>query len=95
MTSGGFLVWFFIFILIVIIVALIAVIGAVSGAVAGIVVGAVVDICWLVFLSDIGIYEIIPGFVASMIAAVVVTLITKKPSEDIEKLYDNSVAYTE
>lgn len=66
-----------------------------SGAVAGIVVGAVVDICWLVFLSDIGIYEIIPGFVASMIAAVVVTLITKKPSEDIEKLYDNSVAYTE
>ena len=66
-----------------------------SGAVAGIVVGAVVDICWLVFLSDIGIYEIIPGFVASMIAAVVVTLITKKPSGDIEKLYDNSVAYTE
>lgn len=37
MTSGGFLVWFFIFILIVIIVALIAVIGAVSVAVAGIV----------------------------------------------------------
>ena len=66
-----------------------------GGAVAGIVVGAVVDICWLVFLSDIGIYEIIPGFVASMIAAVVVTLITKKPSEDIEKLYNNSVAYTE
>ena len=66
-----------------------------GGAIAGIVVGAVVDICWLVFLSDIGIYEIIPGFVASMIAAVVVTLITKKPSEDIEKLYDNSVAYTE
>ena len=66
-----------------------------GGAVAGIVVGAVVDICWLAFLSDIGIYEIIPGFVASMIAAVVVTLITKKPSEDIEKLYDNSVAYTE
>lgn len=66
-----------------------------GGAVAGIVVGAVVDICWLVFLSDIGIYEIIPGFVASMIVAVVVTLITKKPSEDIEKLYDNSVAYTE
>lgn len=66
-----------------------------SGAVAGIVVGAVVDICWLVFLSDIGIYEIIPGFIASMIAAVVVTLLTKKPSKDIENLYDASVAYTE
>ncbi len=66
-----------------------------SGAVAGIIVGAVVDICWLVFLSDLGIYEIIPGFAASMIAAVVVTLCTKKPSKEIEKLYDDSVAYTE
>lgn len=66
-----------------------------SGAVAGIVVGAVVDICWLVFLSDIGIYEIIPGFIASMIAAVAVTLLTKKPNKDIEKLYNDSVAYTE
>lgn len=66
-----------------------------SGAVAGILVGAVVDICWLVFLSDLGIYEIIPGFAAGMIAAVVTTLCTKKPSKEIEKLYDNSVAYTE
>lgn len=66
-----------------------------SGAVAGILVGAVVDICWLVFLSDLGIYEIIPGFAAGMIAAVVTTLCTKKPSKEIEKLYDDSVAYTE
>ncbi len=66
-----------------------------SGAVAGIVVGAVVDICWLVLFSDIGIYEIIPGFAASMIAAVAVTLCTEKPSKEIEKLYDDSVAYTE
>lgn len=66
-----------------------------SGAVAGILVGAVVDICWLVFLSDLGIYEIIPGFIAGMIAAIVATLCTKKPSKEIEKLYDDSVAYTE
>ena len=66
-----------------------------KGAVAGIIVGAVVDICWLVFLSDLGIYEIIPGFAAGMIAAVVVTLCTKKPEKEVEKLFDDAVAYTE
>ena len=66
-----------------------------SGAVAGILVGAVVDICWLVFLSKVGIYEIIPGFIAGLIASVVVTLCTKKPSDKVEKLYDDAVAYTE
>ncbi len=66
-----------------------------QGAVAGIVVGAVVDICWLAFLSDLGIYEIIPGFIASMAVSVIVTLCTKKPAKDIEKLFDDAVAYTE
>ena len=45
-----------------------------KGAVAGIFVGAAVDICWLAFIG-LGIYEIIPGFVAGLIAAVVVFLI--------------------
>ena len=66
-----------------------------QGAVAGIVVGAVVDICWLVFLSDLGIYEIIPGFIASMAVSVIVTLCTKKPAKNVEKLFDDAVAYTE
>lgn len=64
-----------------------------KGAVAGIVTGAVVDVLWLVFLSFTGIYEILPGFVASLIAAVVVTLCTKTPSEDVQKLFDDAVAY--
>ena len=59
-----------------------------SGAVAGIAVGAVVDICWLAFLSNIGIYEIIPGFFASLIAAIVVSLLSKAPSKDVEELFD-------
>ncbi len=63
------------------------------GAVAGIVVGAVVDIGWFAFLSSTGIYEIIPGFIASTIVAVVVTLLTKKPGADVEALYDKAVAY--
>ncbi|MGZ7236531.1 sodium:solute symporter family transporter, partial [Streptococcus pyogenes] len=41
-----------------------------GGAVAGIVVGAVVDIAWLAWLSFTGIYEIIPGFILGLIAAV-------------------------
>ena len=66
-----------------------------KGAVAGILTGAIVDICWLAFLSSTGIYEILPGFVASLIVAVAVTLMTKKPSEEVEKLFDDAVAYDE
>ena len=62
-----------------------------SGAVAGIAVGAVVDICWLALLSDTGIYEIIPGFFASLIAAIVVSLLSKAPSKDVEELFDRAV----
>ncbi|MBE6763576.1 MAG: sodium/proline symporter [Ruminococcaceae bacterium] len=74
-----------------------------SGALAGILTGAVVDIAWLVFLNDglgllklenpLGIYEILPGFVLGMIAAVVVSLMTKKPSEEVEELFDTAVNY--
>ncbi len=64
-----------------------------AGAVAGIVAGFVVDIAWLAFLSSTGIYEIIPGFIASTVAAVVVTLLTKKPGAEVEALYDKAVAF--
>ena len=40
-----------------------------GGAVAGIVVGALVDVLWLVFLKGTGVYEIIPGFFAGLLAA--------------------------
>lgn len=59
-----------------------------AGAVAGILTGAVVDILWLAFLKDFGLYEIIPGFLASLIVAVLVTLITKKPSDEVVAIYD-------
>ena len=62
-----------------------------SGAVAGIAVGAVVDIAWLAFLSGTGIYEIIPGFFASLIAAVIVSLCSKAPGKDVEELFDRAV----
>ena len=62
-----------------------------AGAVAGIVVGAAVDGLWLVFLSGTGIYEIIPAFAASMVAAVVASLLSKKPSAEVEALFDKAL----
>ena len=74
----------------------------IAGAVAGIAGGALVDIGWLILFKtdaaviyNTGIYEILPGFAAGMIFAVVVTLITKKPSAEVEELYDKAVAYTD
>ncbi len=67
-----------------------------KGAVAGILVGAAVDILWFVYFSaKTGIYEIIPGFILGLIAAVVTALVTEKPSMEVEELYDRAVAYTD
>ena len=63
-----------------------------KGAVAGISVGAIVDILWLVLLSKTGLYEIVPGFVAGLCAAVVVTLMDKKPDAEVEALFDKAVS---
>ncbi len=60
------------------------------GAVAGIVVGAAVDILWLACLSSIGLYEIIPGFIAGLLAAVIASLLTPAPSKEVEALFDEA-----
>lgn len=59
-----------------------------AGAVAGILAGAAVDILWFVFLASTGVYEIVPGFAAGLIAAIVVTLLTKKPSDEVIAIYE-------
>ena len=66
-----------------------------SGAVAGIVVGAAVDILWLAFFASTGVYEIIPGAVCGLIAAVAVSRCGKAPGKDVEALFDKAVAYSE
>lgn len=67
-----------------------------AGAVAGIIGGAVADIAWLLLftstirpaaISDTGVYEIVPGFIAGLIIAVVVTLATKAPGKEVEAIY--------
>ena len=64
-----------------------------AGAVAGIVVGAAVDICWIIFLKQTGVYEILPGFAAGAVAAFVAAKLAGTPSEEVMKLYDEAVAY--
>ena len=63
------------------------------GALVGIVVGAVVDIYWFTNLAHLGIYEIIPGFFASLVAAVIATLCSPAPSKEVEALFDKAVNF--
>lgn len=67
-----------------------------SGAVAGICTGFIVDILWYAFLStSTGLYEIIPGFLAGLIAAVVVSLLSKAPSKEVLALFEVAKEPTE
>lgn len=67
-----------------------------KGAIAGIVVGFAVDALWYAFLSGTtGLYEIIPGFIASMIAAVTVSLLDKAPSKEITDMFEAAKEPTE
>jgi sodium/proline symporter len=73
-----------------------------AGALAGIIVGFVVDALWYAPLLKVnaekyisladntGIYEIIPGFFAGLIAVVIVSLLTKRPSLDVMMLFEKS-----
>ena len=63
-----------------------------TGAIAGIVAGAAVDVIWLAAFSGTGLYEIIPGFIAGFIVAVIATLCGKGPGADVKALFDKSVA---
>ena len=77
-----------------------------QGAIAGIVVGALTAILWNIFMLEGGalsvafsldcciynteMYELLPGFVFSMIAIVVVSLLTPEPSEEMNKEFDEA-----
>lgn len=74
-----------------------------KGAVFGIIVGALVDMLWLWLpVSDglsltslTGVYEIIPGFAIGALAAIIVTIIDKTPSDEVKQIFqkatDNSI----
>lgn len=61
-----------------------------TGAVSGMLSGAIVVILWIVFVKPLGsindffnLYEIVPGFLTSLIVTFVVSLFTKKPDLDV------------
>jgi len=59
-----------------------------KGAFAGIAAGAIVDIAWYFLLTaKTGIYELLPGFAAGLIVAILVSLIDKKPSQEVEAIF--------
>ena len=82
-----------------------------KGALVGVIAGAVTDVLWLVLFTstldgmfgagvstcvyNTGIYELIPGFAVSMIAAVVATLLDKEPSKEVTDIYDAATAAVE
>lgn len=58
-----------------------------AGALAGITAGALGDIGWLEFFKSTGVYEIIPGVLLGLLAAILVSLATKAPSQEVLELY--------
>lgn len=65
-----------------------------KGAVAGVISGFGVDIIWRYALHSTSLaelYEIIPGFAIGLIVCVIVTLLTEKPSKEVEELFDKGV----
>lgn len=66
-----------------------------AGAVAGMLVGAVTCFVWKFFLVDyaaqypvFGLYELAPGFLFALVSIVVVSLLTGKPSKEIQDEFD-------
>ena len=64
-----------------------------TGATVSILAGAIVDIGWLYLLSGTGVYELLPGFAAGLIAGVIASLASKAPSAEVEELFEKALAY--
>ncbi|PLT32953.1 sodium/proline symporter PutP [Bacillus sp. V5-8f] len=61
------------------------------GAFAGIIAGAATVIIWEQIDKFKEVYEIIPGFIACTIAIIVVSLLTSKPSKEVEEEFEAAV----
>lgn len=63
------------------------------GAVAGMIIGAATVLIWNTFIKPLGgifaIYELLPAFVLSLIAIVVVSLLTKEPPKKVTDEFDS------
>ncbi len=70
-----------------------------AGAVAGMVTGGVMVFVWNLGISKLGgifaIYELLPAFLLSSIAIIIVSLATKEPSKQIYDEFERAKTYTE
>lgn len=64
------------------------------GALLGMVVGALTVVIWgsNEFLSKEVLYEIVPGFILSLVVTVVVSLLTYKPNPEINAEFDEAIS---
>ena len=63
-----------------------------AGACTGVIIGAAVDIVWLLCCSGTGVYEIIPGFIAGGISAIIVAKLAPAPGREVTDIYDRAIA---
>ncbi len=65
-----------------------------KGAVAGVITGFVVDLGWLLtgLTASTGVFEIVPGFIASFIVAFLVAKFTEAPNEKAVEIFDKATA---
>ena len=77
-----------------------------KGALAGMLTGFIVDVIWNTFFKaggiipgllkvdwcvwNSGLYELAPAFILALIAAVIVSLLTEEPSEEMQKEFDEA-----
>ncbi|MBM7693695.1 sodium/proline symporter [Peribacillus deserti] len=61
------------------------------GALAGMIIGTLTVIIWEQIKAFDQVYEIIPGFIACAIAIIIVSILTAKPSKEIESEFDEAV----
>lgn len=61
-----------------------------TGAMAGMLTGALVVIFWHKVAPDIGIYEMIPGFILSSVSIVIGSLVSKAPETEVVESYENA-----
>lgn len=59
------------------------------GALSGMVIGGFTVIIWIVSGLSAYLYEMVPGFLLSLMAVIVVSLITEKPAESINKEFED------
>jgi sodium/proline symporter len=63
------------------------------GAIAGVIVGGLTVIIWSKLSGGIfDVYEIVPGFLFALIAIVIASLATPRPSREVEKVFEQMEA---